>query len=362
MATYIICAINTTCNNSSIETSNYSLINDQNNQKNNTEEYLETNPKILRINFFIVSFGLLGNTLCILILSRKTLIRRKFNWYLLILAVDELIFCLSYFINNFLLIFFSINIFEFSMLVGSLYSLFIAFIDFFSIWITLLSSIDRYYAIKYPLKKRNFLLHKHSKLVTMLVFAMTFMIHCIGTLPEALINEESEFYRFAILFGYVITPILLGLIPVLAIILLNTLLAMNVLNYEKNNRHFKNAVNLIELAKKRVPQHHQHVHNRRKISKRQKSYVFILIALALLVLAVNIPFYIVDGLSFLIFKKLSDYSVVVSIIFISSHASNIFIYICFHNAFRIYLFNIILKPCIDKFKTQRFTPISSEME
>ena len=51
------------------------------------------------LNLFVLSFGIIGNLLCIYVFLQKNMIARKFNWYLLILAIAELIYCLFVFFD-----------------------------------------------------------------------------------------------------------------------------------------------------------------------------------------------------------------------------------------------------------------------
>jgi len=45
------------------------------------------------INLVLLILGIIGNTLCIWVYSKKQMRKSRFNWYLLILAVFELTFC-----------------------------------------------------------------------------------------------------------------------------------------------------------------------------------------------------------------------------------------------------------------------------
>ena len=51
------------------------------------------------LNIFMMTLGLVLNMLSISTFLQKKLLRRKFNWYLLVLTIFELIFCVTVFID-----------------------------------------------------------------------------------------------------------------------------------------------------------------------------------------------------------------------------------------------------------------------
>ncbi|RMZ92990.1 hypothetical protein BpHYR1_053706, partial [Brachionus plicatilis] len=57
---------------------------------------------VVSINLCQMLFGILGNLICICILMQKTLLNRRFNLYLLFLAIADFSFCVIVFINYYI--------------------------------------------------------------------------------------------------------------------------------------------------------------------------------------------------------------------------------------------------------------------
>ena len=120
---------------------------------------LKTNSYNLNIGF--MSIGIIANILCIYVFLQKKLRERKFNSYLLVLTIFELIFCLLIFADY---LFFkvykqSILLHSYTEFLSLAFDFIIHTIDSFISILTLLLSIDRLYAIKKPMKIKFFITH-----------------------------------------------------------------------------------------------------------------------------------------------------------------------------------------------------------
>ena len=127
------------------------------------ESIIKLSEHISKFNFVMMVFGTINNLLCVYVFASKEFRKLKFNWYLITIALLEVIFC------SFLTVHYSLKIFFGKQIFSN--KLVIVFMDFvnmimdFSIHtcdssvavLTLLLSLDRLYAIKKPLNIRKFI-------------------------------------------------------------------------------------------------------------------------------------------------------------------------------------------------------------
>lgn len=324
-----------------------------------------------KINFIMMFIGILSNAICIGILAQKELIKRKFNWYLLILASAELIFCIVLFIDYLFPL-----IYKEPILLHRLnyhFQIFIYFIihftDSYSVAITLLLSIDRLYAIRHPIRIKNFITNKNSKFLLISIFIVFISIKC----PQVIISYLMEYHDydassslFFVVYSTIVSPLVMNILPGLSILIINTILFVKIINYEKEKlkAKFNVTIKFSKRSSKRQQQkdekqHHEHNYKsdyqrqeeakyqqknnftfasvtHRPITRIQKSHYLVIIMLAVWLLFTTIPYYILLCLMGLFhnkteFKKIQTIS---SVLFNSNHCINIFIYFCFHSDFR----------------------------
>ena len=146
---------------------------------------------VSRINLATMLFGILGNLVCIFVLVQKSLINRKFNWYLLTLATADLIYCMILFANYLLYALSSTDpplmIYDLCKLTCFLTDYVVNSIDSFCVFVTLILSIDRLYAIKNPIKARFFITYKFPKQIT----AITYIALLIVKSPELFLSQRD---------------------------------------------------------------------------------------------------------------------------------------------------------------------------
>ena len=70
-------------------------------QSYSDEDIIALTETTCRINFILMIFGIFVNIVCIFVFLQKQMKKRKFNLYLLILAIFELIFCSIVFFDYF---------------------------------------------------------------------------------------------------------------------------------------------------------------------------------------------------------------------------------------------------------------------
>lgn len=143
---------------------------------------------VAHVNFFIMLFGIAGNSICLCVFSRKSLLARRFNWYLLCLAGADLLFSIITFIN-YAIIFNNPSraIFDLNWLTCHLIDYVIATLDAFCVFLTLILTIDRLYAIVKPLKIKQFVTHMYPRRLS-LACLLVFMLLL---LPEIFLSQRK---------------------------------------------------------------------------------------------------------------------------------------------------------------------------
>ena len=345
---------------------------------NETNQDQDTFMSLARAHLTITMFGIIGNSICICVFIQKNLLVRKFNWYLLILAIAEFFFCLIVFANT---IVYAI-VPEKWLLDLSLVSCFITeysinSIDAFCVFLTLLLSIDRLKAIIDPINSRLFFTNRFPKRITfsslLILLALKSpeiilaqrrfiddplqlennMTSCNlsdltpSILPVCRDCDNNNKEAFIIICG-IILPLLLNIIPTIMILIFNVILLIYVTNYKSK------ALNL--LSKK----------NRKKkqLNIQQKSHHFTIIIMGVWLLITSAPYYTINTIirisslnifqqnkSFQFSENIYVLQAITSLFFNSNHCINILIYVIFHKSFR---YNS-LKLCLKLFKCNSTT-------
>lgn len=294
------------------------------------------------INFYSMLFGIVNNMLCIIIFLDKTIIKRKFNRYLLVLAITEFIFCLLAFINYFYYIVYTksitlveLNDFAFISIVFILH-----FLDSFAVSLTLLLSIDRLYAIFKPMKIKNFITFQYQKSLILAVFIFYLLIK----IPEIMLYFSNRFIYH--IYSTIITSALLIMIPGVIIFVLNTILFIKIYKYDKTQ---KSASTFIVNMKKtrystavsiedRLNEEEDilsKVNNYKPLTRAQKSHFIVIITIAAWLLFTTIPYYIIWWITIVHrYQFILKIQYISSILFNINHCTNILIYIFFHDGFR----------------------------
>ena len=286
-----------------------------------------------KFNLILMAFGIFGNFLCIYVFTRKEMNSRKLNWYLLVLAIAELVFCLVLFIDYTfsLLNEARMTLHEFNTSMKIVIDLITHSADSFSGIVTLLISIDRLYAIMNPIEIRNFITNLHAKLLVNLLLVSLILLKIFGV---AICNFYNT--HIFLIFCTIISPILYNIIPTFIILVINSILIVKVLKYYRS----KKAKSFFNTSLQR------------RINSTQASHFFLIIFLALWLSLTTLPYYLIKTFSLfyqiknfsLYFKnfnqtKLMVIQIISSILFNSNHCINFFFYLYFYPMFRKILFN-----------------------
>jgi hypothetical protein len=129
------------------------------------------------LNILFSLVGVICNILSIYAFSQKKLRARKYNWYLLVLTVFELVFCITLFVDYIFAKVYREPIFfhELNEFTRILVDFTIHASDSCTAILSLILSLDRLYAIKYPLDIKQFFTNLHAK-ITIAASILIFMI------------------------------------------------------------------------------------------------------------------------------------------------------------------------------------------
>lgn len=282
---------------------------------------------VKRVNYCLGILGIITNLICCIILSRKPLIKRKFNLYLLSLAIDELLFCLVMSFNRTFEIISGSRIERFSIAAHLILKISSNIFDYFSIWITLILSIDRYFAIKEPLKIKDFVTNRHPKKLLFITFIITMPFFIIVQIPHHIdvYVKRVQITRSIIVLSHIVYVSILYVVPVIGIIIVNTLLALKLKLKNQTDvviRVHKKSSDLATASKETY----------------QQSYFSVLIMLAFLAIFGQVISHITYCLNFHMASSFyfNFYKITLILIYIA-HTINFFIYFIFHAQFRVYI-------------------------
>jgi hypothetical protein len=145
---------------------------------------------VSRVNLASMLFGIVGNLICICVFNyNKILLKKRFNWYLLMLACVDCIFCCVVFSNYLVFTLYRQQraLYDLSSLTCYCTDFVVNSVDEYSVLLTLLLSIDRLYAIRRPINIKLFVTYRYQKQVTAFGFALITLV----SLPYFLLSQRS---------------------------------------------------------------------------------------------------------------------------------------------------------------------------
>ena len=313
------------------------------------------------INIYLMVFGLVTNICSLCVFLNVKMRQRKFNWYLLINALFEIIFCKILFID------YIFTKYKNKIFLHDINSIFNVIIDFTthssdscSTLLAILLSLDRLYAIKWPLNIKNFVTQLHAKKLILMSLLISILMNAISYTACKLKNSNHTL----IIYCSLISPQLFSSIPLIIILVLNVILIKEVIiHYNKSNKNkinfvFKkysdaNSFTLQDSGRDFFPLN----------GKLQKSdygklthYIFIIVSDIWSLLTI-VPYYVLNTFLSLIQLKIQGWEnvemktiilsqIASSILFNSNHCFKFFIYISFYKEFRRVLKSFFTKLCI----------------
>ena len=312
------------------------------------------------INISLLVIGIINNLLCIYAFLQKRLLKRKFNWYLLILTIFRLIFCVILLVDY---IFSKINtilLHDYNYISKIAVDFTIHTSDSCITMLTLFLSLDRLYAIKYAIKNtlkiRLFITNLHPKKLIGLSLVILIALKTFSfTFCE--IKFSSDIH---VIYCSLLSPLLFNSFPSVVILILNSVLVAKIIKYNEKHkeREFDNETPVLLLRIRRF----DYVSS--AFSRTQKSHYIIIIVSSVWSVITSIPYYSFNSYISLFqlklfqnifkMKRVIITQIISSIIFNSNHCLDFYIYLYFYNDFRIVLKNLFYRFFHRKIKTIKF--------
>jgi hypothetical protein len=326
------------------------------------------------------------------------MIARKFNWYLLVLAITELVYCFLVFFDYLFRLVHPANItfHEFNMFTNMLFDYAIHSADSYLVVITLVLSIDRLYAIRNPIKIKNFVTNLHSKYLTFGIFIGLLIFR----IPSVFLCHYNDNKPANITYCTIVSPFVFNVLPTFFILIINSLLIKEIISYysfktfgKKKDRR-ESHIELSTSSNNKNVKVVVTVHQFKPIKGTQKSHYFVIVVLSLWSVITTIPYYTFSAYDLLFrldifsfyfdpkevgreitrerMKTLRKIQIITSLFFNSSHCINFFVYFrfyfmfrhcvlrafrnCFSKLFRIKLNSLATDPTVSGFR-QRYNSI-----
>jgi hypothetical protein len=145
---------------------------------------------VSRVNLASMFFGIVANLVCICVFNyNKILLKKRFNWYLFVLACVDCIFCSIVFANYLVFTVYRQEraLYDLSAITCYATDFVVNSVDEYSVLLTLLLSIDRLYAIRRPINIKLFVTYRYQKQVTAVGFAIITLV----SLPYFLLSQRT---------------------------------------------------------------------------------------------------------------------------------------------------------------------------
>jgi hypothetical protein len=336
----------------------------------------KTTSILSKVNLILLIIGTIGNILCIYVYSQNRMRKHKFNLYLLVLAVLELLFCLTlsfdylfHLIHPNKIIFHDLN-----DLIDSVMDFLINTTDSYIAIITIFISIDRYNAIINPFQVKNFITNLFAK---RLIFTSFFLLLSLKIIDVILCNKIHEI-NFIVSYCSLISPAVFNIFPTIVIFIVNIMLIKELLkNIEENNTStiLNNSLRRLQLRRSTVEMSvcysscqgeamaliRRYSVNRNRNKKSRKFHYIVIICFSLWLVLTTVPYYAINSFYFIYqiniisnstsintyideqfenqITKLRIIQNISTTFFNSNHFLNFFLYFCFYSNFR----NCIIK-------------------
>ena len=311
------------------------------------------------LNTFLMAIGTINNMLCFFVFLNKNLRKRKFNWYLLTVAVFEFIFCLIGFSDYIFTKIHKRKIFlhDLDVTVYMILNYIIHTSDSCVTILTLLLSIDRLYAIKKPMKIREFVTNLHAKKTIGLSLLLLVLLK---TLSFAICELDYNGKAF-ILFCSLISPFIFNTMPLVIVLIINGLLFKEIW-YDRRKKSLyakklssdtrsRECISVLNKGKKSNIE--MRIFNKKETTKSQKSHYIVILVSSIWSILTTIPYYSFNTFYSLFrlnffsshfhMKTIQMIQVISSVLFNSNHCINFFIYLSFYSEFRKIIKNSFLK-------------------
>ena len=298
-----------------------------------------------QINIAFLIVGIFGNILSIYAYLQRSMRKHKFNCYLLLMALFELIFCIILFTDYLFRLFYVKPMFlhDLNVYTNMAIDYLLHLVDSYVTMLSLIMSIDRIYAIKNPTELNNFITYVHPKrialtaLFTLIIFKIPGIIVCY---------HESEMILMNTLCCTILLPTIFNVLPTVVILMINCSLILKIINYYKNLPKI-----LIIRISNSESSSTMNKSLQRPLCRVQKSHHFVIIVSSMWLVLTTIPYYTFNFFHLLFnpnlfrvnidLKLISKMQIISSILFNLNHCLNFFIYFGFNNEFRMCIYKPI---------------------
>jgi hypothetical protein len=252
------------------------------------------------LNVVIVIVGIIHNSISSIIFLQKKLRKNKFNWYLQVTSMFQLLLCLILLIDYLFSFVYVKPIFLHSLNKISRIAIDVTIHTSDSCIgiLTLFLSLDRLYAIKEPLLIKEFFTHLHAKSIIIISSTSLFLIKALDMFfCEISIHDDAH-----IVYCALISPLIFNIIPLIIIFAINSLLIYEISHYYKTHHTLNHADKIyqsqvlsvkVELRKNTISSNIKQLpNNKNKLSTFQKSHYFVILISAFWSVFSSIPYYI----------------------------------------------------------------------
>jgi hypothetical protein len=331
---------------------------------------------VLSIIFMLI--GIVDNSISIYAFLQKKLLENSFNWYLLIVTIFKLIFCTTLFTDYIFNKVYYEHIFlhDLNRYATIIIDYIIHTSDSCIALLTVFLSLDRLYAIRHPLKGKDFFTNLHAKAL----IGISLFIFILFLISNTILCEYKPFSNFHIVYCTIAAPAIINTVPLVTIFIINVFLVRETIkkyyhsSHENKNSVKKSTTPLLNINEPRrrmssISQTVQ-VHLKRRASslcqsfrvdidgniikqflnnQKQKSYYFTIIILDIWSFLTSTPYYILNSyfilfhLNVLSIETLIILQILSSLFFNSNYCINFFIYLGFYGEFRAIVVNVFKK-------------------
>jgi hypothetical protein len=312
------------------------------------------------LNLTFMTMGIILNFIIIFIFSKKKLRESRFNWYLLVVAIFELIFCLVLFSDN---LFSKISksrlyLHDLNKMSEILFDFVIHTIDSYILLLNVFLTLDRLYAIMEPMKIKEFFTNLHAKKVMFISVLILISFKISSKAFCELIGEGNTKNIYCL----IVSPIIFNLLPLLIICVLNVLLVKELICYYKKNtrksittlarQSVTVMINSNEKLKSQDNSFSSYLNrsSKKKLKTKQKSHYLVILLVSIWSIITTIPYYLLNSNFSLYqieylkknfdFNKLVIIQIIFAIIFNVNHSIiNFLIYFCFYSDFKAVILN-----------------------
>ena len=196
----------------------------------------------------VIAIGIIGNTLSILILSRKRMRKHTSAFYFTVLAVTDLLVLNVGLLRNFLEALMEYDpIRSYSQASCKIHTFLVYFLGQFSAWVLSSVTVERFISVWFPFKARYICTRKNAAigLVILAVFLCSANVHFFWTRGLSTLGNDTvkvyciyleEYYYFTKVIWDILDSLLITYIPCACMVVLNILIIIKLKRFRRRNK------------------------------------------------------------------------------------------------------------------------------